>query len=53
MYGLKEAGVLVNKLLKQSLGMYGFYGCQYTPGLYQHVWRPIMFSLVMDGFGVK
>ena len=53
MYGLKESGVLANKLLKERLSTYGYYECNYTPGLYKHVWRPIMFSLVVDDFGVK
>ena len=53
MYGLKEAGVLANKLLKERLRTHGYYECTYTPGLYRHVWRPIMFSLVVDDFGVK
>ena len=53
MYGLPEAGILANKLLKERLSKSGYYECQYTPGLYKHVWRPIMFSLVVDDFGVK
>lgn len=53
MYGLPEAGILANKLLKKCLDKHGYYECQFTPGLYCHVWRPIMFSLVVDDFGVK
>ena len=53
MYGLPEAGILANKLLKKRLDKHGYYECQFTPGLYRHVWRPIMFSLVVDDFGVK
>ena len=53
MYGLPEAGILANKLLKKRLSKHGYYECQFTPGLYRHVWRPIMFSLVVDDFGVK
>jgi len=53
MYGLPEAGILANKLLKSRLIKAGYYECQFTPGLYKHVWRPIMFSLVVDDFGVK
>jgi hypothetical protein len=53
MYGLPEAGILANKLLKKRLLKSGYYECQYTPGLYKHVWRPIMFSLIVDDFGVK
>ena len=53
MYGLPEAGILANKLLKKQISTHGYYECQFTPGLYRHVWRPIMFSLVVDDFGVK
>ena len=31
----------------------GHYQCQSTPGLYKHVLRPVTFTLVIDGFGVK
>ena len=33
MYGLKESGVLANKLLKEQMSTYGYYKCNYTPGL--------------------
>jgi hypothetical protein len=50
MYGLPKSGILANKLLKQRLIKAGYYECQFTPGLYKHFWRPIMFSLVVDDF---
>ena len=53
MCGIPEAGILSNKLLKKRLGKHGYYECQFTPGLYRHVWRPIMLSLLVDYFGVK
>ena len=53
MYGLPEAGILANKLLRKHLDKHGYYKCQFIPVLYRHVWRPIMFSLVVDDFGVK
>ena len=53
MYGLPEAGILANKLLKKQLSKHDYYECQFTPGLYHYVWIPIMFSLVFDNFGVK
>ena len=55
-YGLPEAGILVKKLLKKRLSTHsthGYYKYQFTPGLYRHVWCPIMFRLVVDDFGVK
>ena len=53
MYGLPEAGILANVLLKEHLLKSGYYECQFTPGLFEHVWRPIIFGLVVDDFGVK
>ncbi len=53
MYGLPQAGILANKLLEKRLNMKGYYQCQHTPGLWWHVWRDIMFCLVIDDFGIK
>jgi hypothetical protein len=53
MYGLPQAGILANKLIKQRLNAKGYYQCQHTPGLWRHVWRDIPFCLVIDNFGVK
>ena len=53
MYSLPKAGILANELLKTCLAAKGYHEAQFTPGLYRHVWRPIMFSLVVDNFGIK
>ena len=53
MYVLPQAGKIANDLLQKRLKEYGYYQCQYTPGLYKHVWRPVTFTLVVDDFGVK
>ena len=53
MYRLPQAGILANKLLAKQLGEAGYYQCQYTPGLWQHIWRPLTFCLVVDDFGIK
>ena len=53
MYGLPQAGILANNLLKTRLVKHGYYECPRTPGLWRHTWRPIMFVLVVDDFGVK
>ena len=53
MYGLPQAGILANKLLKKRLEPYGYYEVQHTPGLFRHKTRPIQFTLVVDDFGVK
>ena len=52
MYGLPQAGMLANKLLKRRLAKHGYYEVRHTPGYWWHVWRPIDFTLVVDDFGV-
>eukprot|EP00804_Cyclotella_cryptica_P005887 CCRYP_000170-RA/>CCRYP_000170-RA protein AED:0.43 eAED:0.43 QI:0/0/0/1/0/0/2/0/216 len=52
MYGLPQAGLLANILAKR-LNIVSYDQCEYTPGLWRHVWRPITFSLVVEDFGIK
>ena len=52
-YGLPQAGILANKLLRKRLAPHGYYEVAHTPGLWRHVTRPIEFTLVVDDFGVK
>jgi hypothetical protein len=52
-WGLPQAGILANKLLRKRLLTHGYYECKHTPGLWQHLTRPISFTLVVDDFGVK
>jgi hypothetical protein len=53
MYGLKQAGVLANKLLQKRLATIVYYPVRHTPGIWLHKTRPIAFSLVLDDFAVK
>jgi hypothetical protein len=53
MYGLPQAGIIANDLLTARLAPHGYYQCRHTQGLWRHKWRPILFSLVVDDFGVK
>jgi len=53
MYGLPAAGKLSNDLLVKRMSKAGYHPCQYTPGLWKHVWRPVTFTLVVDDFGIK
>lgn len=53
MYGLPQAGILANKLLKARLEPHGYTECTHTPGLWRHTTRPIMFALVVDDFTVQ
>jgi Reverse transcriptase (RNA-dependent DNA polymerase) len=53
MYGLPQAGILANKLLKQRLEPHGYCECMHTPGLWKHNKRNLMFALVVDDFGIQ
>ncbi len=52
-WGLPQAGILTNKLLRQRLLPHGYYKCTNTPSMWQHKTRPISFMLMVDNFGVK
>jgi hypothetical protein len=52
-YGLHQAGILANQLLKKHFAIKGYYQCQHTPGLWCHIWGNIAFCLVVDDFGIK
>ena len=52
-YGLKQAGLLSNKMLAKILNKEGYYQAKHTPGLWVHEKRQISFTLVVDDFGVK
>ena len=45
--------MLSNKLLKARLNKAGYYQCPTTPGLWRHKWRPILFCLIVDNFGIE
>jgi hypothetical protein len=53
MYGLPQAGILVNQLLARRLAIHGYHQTNITTGLYLHATRPIQFTLVVDDFGVQ
>jgi hypothetical protein len=53
MYGLPQSSILANKLLIKQLAQAGCHPCQFTPGLWRHVWRLVTFCLVVDDFGIK
>ena len=52
-YGLPQAGKLAYNQLVRKLEPHGCALCRHTPGLWRHKWRPILFFLVVDDFGVK
>jgi hypothetical protein len=53
MYGLPQAGIMAQHLLKECLQKHGYHQSQTTPSLWKHNTRPINFSLVVNNFGVK
>jgi hypothetical protein len=53
MYGLPQAGMLANKLLKERLDKHGYHETIHTPGLWRHKTCPIMFALVVNNFGIQ
>jgi hypothetical protein len=52
-YGLKQAGKLANDLLTTRLEAHGYHQCETTPGLWRHKWRPVVFVLIVDDFGIE
>ena len=53
MYGLPQAGILANKLLKERLLQNDYFEVPHTPGIFRHKTRPVWFTLVVDDFGIK
>jgi hypothetical protein len=53
MYGLPQAGIIAEQLLKECLQKHGYHQSQTTPGLWKHDTHPIRFSLDVNDFGVK
>jgi hypothetical protein len=53
MYGLKQAGLLANPVLKKRLTPFGYYPARHTPSLWLQNTKSTAFSLVADDFAVK
>jgi hypothetical protein len=53
MYGLPQAGRLAYVQLVLNLGQNRYHPLKQTHGLWRHVTRPVLFSLVVDDFGIK
>ncbi len=52
-YGLPQAGIIVQEVLAKRLKEHGYTQSKTTPGLWTNELCPITFSLVVDDFGVK
>jgi hypothetical protein len=53
MYGLPQASILANKLLKKRLAKHGYFKQPHTPGLWKHEPHLVWFNLAVDNFGIK
>eukprot|EP00804_Cyclotella_cryptica_P028787 CCRYP_018723-RA/>CCRYP_018723-RA protein AED:0.47 eAED:0.47 QI:0/0/0/1/0/0/2/0/261 len=53
MYGLPQAGLLANELLKKCLNAQGYFQSKLFPSFWRHTQCPIQFSLVVDDFDIK
>jgi hypothetical protein len=53
MYGLPQAGIIAQELLKERLLKAGYKQSKITPGYWTHQWQPISFALAVDDFGIK
>jgi hypothetical protein len=53
MYGLPQAGILVQELLEKCLNKHGYCQSPIAPGLWRHNFCPISFTLCVDNFGTK
>ena len=53
MYGLPQAGIVAQELLKKQLAEYGYHRSKIINGFWKHKTRPICFCLVVDDFAVK
>ena len=52
-YGLPQVGQLYYIALIKHLQPHGYNHTGFTPGLFKHATQDIMFSLVVDDFGLK
>ena len=53
MYGIPEAFRLANDLLRARLKKYGYIEATHTPGYWKNIWKPIIWTLIVDYFGLK
>ena len=52
-YGLPQSVILANKQLHKRLEKEVYYKAHTKPGLWRHKWRPNIFYLIVDDFGVE
>ena len=52
MYGLLQAGILANNLLKTQLAPHGYIECTQMSELWKFILRQTTFTLWVDNFGI-
>ena len=52
-YGLKQSGALATHMLAKISNKRGYYQAKHTKGLWLYTTKNILFTLVVDNFGVK
>ena len=52
-YGLPQSGALAQTLLEKRLTVHNYYQCPLTLRIWRHTWRPIIFCLLVDEFGIE
>ena len=53
MHGLPQSGIIAKYYLRNNLAPHVYHQCIQKTGLWNHKFRPVTFSLVVDDFGVK
>ena len=53
LYCLKETGIIAFKILVKNLAPHGYHPVKYTPCLWRHTNRIIMFTLAVNNLGTK
>ena len=53
MYGLPQSGLLANELLERQLNKRDYHQSKLVPGFWHHKWHTVLFTLVVDDFGMK
>ena len=53
MYGISQSGKHANNLLHNFLNPFAYVPSTITPWLWKHLHRDLMFTLIVDNFGVR
>jgi hypothetical protein len=53
MYGLPQAGILANNLLRDRLAKFDYFEAATTYGLWHHKWCPVMFALIINNLAIQ